>query len=81
MHSRKVNHQWERVTATPELESVRKRRVANETVMKSQIVADICKGMGIELTRRQASKFKAGRGRVFRFSRGLRLRDFNLKVV
>jgi len=66
--TRKINHQWERVYG-PDLDKGKyDRALANSKVLNSKEFIRCCELAGIENpTRRQASKFRRGRGLAYQY--------------
>lgn len=63
--NKRLNQKWERVTG-PNLQPQHAERMEkNTTVLNSQAFKDACQAADIKPTRRQASKFRNGRGRAY----------------
>lgn len=62
-------NQWKRVSG-PNLQPQHdQNRKANEGVMNNDVFKNACEKVGIEPTKRQASKFRRKKGAAFKFGR------------
>ena len=70
MMKRKIQYEtWKRVTG-PDLDPFNeKRRRANNRILKSETFLRLCSKLGIEATKRQASKFKNKKGLVYKYAK------------
>ena len=64
--SKKTNHQWERVQATPMPELEFKKYILNKSIFENDKFGALCIKAGIMKSKRQASKFANQKGRVFK---------------
>ena len=60
----KKNHQWKRVVSTPDITA--ERREKNKNTKESRIFQQACESVGIEPTKRQASKWNNKKGLAYK---------------
>jgi hypothetical protein len=65
MSKKKINHQWARVSGPDIQPEHRERMKQNNSIMENEAFKKSCAAAEIEPTRRQASKFKRGKGRAY----------------
>ena len=62
MNSKKKNHDWERVVATPPKDSEILKRAQHKSARESGVFVEACRQSGIPVTQRQVSKWCNGKG-------------------
>ncbi len=65
MHSKKIDHQWTRVSGTDIQPQHSARMLLNDSTLKNHKFISACRNAGIPGTRRQASKFRRKKGKAY----------------
>ena len=72
MSKRKLNHQWDRVFG-PDLDQWNEPlRLLNKAVIENKNFINACIAVGIEVTKRQASKWSNKKGAAYKHYIGIR---------